>query len=218
MRGRGVETRRRARAIARTLCRVSSVKQQCLVVAGVLVAVAACGNKPVAKAPTTCPVQNITVSLLSSDTVNRTAEGEPRPVVVRLYQLKADERLYNASFEQIWKDDKATLADDLVAVQEVQVYPGTRTDRRFDRPPTVNHVVAVALFANPAGRAWFTSLDLPPVPEAGKCGAACPPGDEDCASANVAAPHLAYWVDGNKVDDGVEHLDEYPTAGPRPKK
>lgn len=191
---------------------------QGLGVIGVALTFSACGGaKPVAKAPEKCPVQNITVSLLASDAVNKTAEGEPRPVVVRLYQLKSDERLYNASFEQIWKDDKATLADDLVSTQEVQLYPSTRTDRKFDRPPLVNHVVGVALFSNPAGRAWFASLDLPPLPEAGNCGA-CPPGDEDCESASVAAPHLVYWVDGNKIDDGVEHLDDYPTQGPRKKK
>jgi len=174
----------------------------------------ACGETlPVAKAPEKCPVQSITVSVLSSPVINRTEAGEPRPVVVRLYQLKADARLYNASFEKIWKEDKATLADDLVSSQEVEVYPGTRTDVKFERPPTVNHVAGVALFSNPAGKAWFASLDLPPVPEPGKCGAACPPGDEDCESANVLTPHFVYYVDGSKIDDGVEHLDDYPAQG-----
>ena len=174
---------------------------------------ACAATAPVAKAPEKCPPQSITVSVLSSSAINRTPEGEPRPVVVRLYQLKSDARLYNASFDRVWKEDKATLADDLVASQEVEVYPGTRTDVKFERPPTVNHVAGVALFSNPAGRAWFASLDLPPVPEAGKCGAACPKGDEDCESANVLTPHFVYYVDGSKIDDGVEHLDDYPTQG-----
>lgn len=180
----------------------------------VALVVSACGETlPVAKAPEKCPPQSITVSVLSSPAINRTPEGEPRPVVVRLYQLKTDARLYNASFDRIWKDDKATLADDLVASQELEVYPGTRTDVKFERPPTVGHVAGVALFSNPTGHAWFASLDLPPVPEAGKCGAACPPGDEDCESANVLTPHFVYYVDGSKIDDGVEHLDDYPTVG-----
>lgn len=183
-------------------------------IAGMALGVLAC-SKPPPKAPEKCPVQSITVSFLSSNAVNKTAEGEARPVVVRLYQLKGDERLFNASFEQIWQDDKTTLGEDLVSMQEVQVYPGARTDRKFERPPAVNHVVGVALFSNPAGRAWFASLDLPPIPEAGKC--SCPPGDEECESASVAAPHLVYWLDANKIDDGVEHLDDYPTQGPAKK-
>lgn len=186
-----------------------------LAVLGALgVATSGCGGAtPEAKAPQKCPAQTITVSVLSSPAINRTPEGGPRPVVVRLYQLKADARLYNASFERIWKEDKATLADDLVASQDVEVYPGTRTDVKFERPPTVNHIASVALFSNPTGRAWFASLDLPPVPEAGKCDAACPPGDEDCTSASSLTPHLVYYVDGSKVDDGVEHLDDYPAPG-----
>jgi type VI secretion system protein VasD len=174
----------------------------------------ACGGAvPAAKAPEKCPAQSITVSVLSSPAINRTPEGEPRPVVVRLYQLKADARLYNASFDRVWKDDKATLADDVVASQEVEVYPGTRTDVKFERPPTVNHIAGVALFSNPTGHAWFASLDLAPVPEPGKCGAPCPAGDEECESSHVQAPHFVYYVDGSKIDEGIEHLDDYPAAG-----
>lgn len=181
----------------------------------VALSLAGCGaSTPAVKVPEKCPPQNITVSILSSPAINRSEGGEARPVVVRLYQLKVDSRLYNASFEQIWKEDKATLADDVVASQDVEVYPGTRTDVKFDRPPTVNHVVGVALFSNPTGRAWFVSLDLPPVPEAGKCGAdACSAGDEECESASIQKPHVIYYVDGNKIDEGVEHLDDYPAPG-----
>ena len=183
-------------------------------VASLALLVVSCGGEiPAAKAPEKCPAQSITVSVLSSNAINRTEAGEPRPVVVRLYQLKADTRLYNASFDKVWKDDKATLADDVVAQQELEIYPGTRTDVKFERPPTVNHVAGVALFSNPAGRAWFASLDLPPVPEPGKCGAACPPGDEDCEAANILTPHFIYYVDGSKIDDGVEHMDDYPQTG-----
>lgn len=183
-----------------------------------LLAAACGGGTPPPKAPEKCPAQSITVSVLSSPAINRTPEGEPRPVVVRLYQLKADARLYNASFENVWKEDKTTLADDLVSSQELEIYPGTRTDVKFERPPTVNHIAGVALFSNPTGRAWFASLDLPPVPEPGKCGAACPLGDEECESANVQTPHFVYYVDGSKIDDGVEHLDDYPQTGKMKKK
>ena len=55
-----------------------------------------------AEAPKKCPPQNVTVSILASQATNPTATGQPRPVVVRLYQLKDDERLYGAAFEQMW--------------------------------------------------------------------------------------------------------------------
>ncbi len=182
-------------------------------VAAGLALLAGC-SKPVPVVAPKCPVQQVTVSILSSKAINRSAEGGARPVVVRLYQLKEDAHLFNASFEQIWKDDKTTLADDVVKMQEVEVYPGTRTDVTFARPPTVNHVVAVALFSNPTGRAWFASQDLPPIPESGKCGAAgCPAGDEECESASMQNPRFVYWVEGSKIDEGSEHLDDYPAPG-----
>lgn len=181
-------------------------------------ALAACSKAPPPKVAEKCPVQKVTVSVLASKAINRSADGAPRPVVVRLYQLKEDARIFNASFEQVWKDEKTTLADDVVKMQELEVYPGTRMDVTFDRPPTVNHVVAVALFSNPTGRTWFSSQDLPPIPESGKCGdVGCAPGDEECESASMQAPHFVYWADGSKIDEGIEHLDDYPAPG-RAKK
>ena len=162
-----------------------------------------------------CEPQKITVSVLASPNINPTEEGSSRPVVVRVYQLKADTRLYNASFEQIWHDDKATLAEDLVKMDEVQAYPSTRSDLKFDRAEGVDYVAAVALFHNPRGKSWYTAFDLPPRPEAGKCNAC---EDEDCTDRPVQNAELAFWIDGSKVDDGVDHMDDYPGTGPMKKK
>ncbi len=183
-------------------------------VALVLVSIAGCAAAtPTPRAPEKCPAQGLTISILSSRSINRAPEGEPRPVVVRLYALKSDTRLSNASFEKVWKDDKATLGEDVVSVQEIEVYPGARIDMKLERAPAVNHVAAVALFANPTGKAWSASLDLPPVPEPGKCGASCASDDDECLASSAATAHLVYYVDGSKIDDGVEHLEEYPAVG-----
>ena len=164
-----------------------------------------------AKAPETCPLAHVTVSILTSPRVNLTRSGESRPVVVRVYQLRSDVRLANASFERVWQDDKATLGDELVKVDEHEVYPDSRVDLKFERPETVAHVAAVALFQNPQGRTWVASLDLPSVPVAGACGdPACDPDDETCAPRRLTEPHLSFYLDANTIDDGVEHLDDFP--------
>jgi type VI secretion system protein VasD len=174
---------------------------------------------PPAEAPTKCPPQSVTVSILASPAANPTSNGEPRPVVVRIYQLKDDGRLLNASFDQMWHDDKATLGEDLVKVDELQAYPSSRTDVRFDRPEPVQHLVAVALFQEPKGHGWFSAFDLPPPPEPGKCTSqACQGDDDECATRAASAPHYAFWIDGSTVDDGIEHLDEFPQPGAMPKK
>jgi type VI secretion system protein VasD len=180
---------------------------------------AGCGAAtPAPETPKKCPAQSVTVSLLASRAINPTQEGAPRPVVVRLYQLKSDARLYNAPFEQVWHDDKTALGDDVVKVDTQELYPGMRVDVKFDRTEGVDHIAAVALFQQPRGRSWFSSFDLPPPPEAGKCDAqACAQdGDdvEDCATRAAGTGHYSFWLDGAKVDDGVEHLEQFPKVGP----
>jgi type VI secretion system protein VasD len=153
--------------------------------------------------------------------VNPTPEGAPRPVVVRLYQLKSDVRLYNASFDQIWHDDKSVLGEDLAKREEVELYPSTRADLRFDRTPEIAHVAAVALFQQPRGRSWFSVFDLPPPPEAGKCDARACAGSEDpedCATRAAETGHYAFWIEASKVDDGIEHLDDFPRVGPMTRR
>jgi type VI secretion system protein VasD len=186
------------------------------------VALVACpGTAPPPATPKKCPPQTVTLSLLASASINPTSNGSPRPVVVRVYQLKNDERLYNAAFEQVWHDDKTSLGDDVVKVDEVEIYPGTRADVKFERSEAVQHVAAVALFQDPKGRSWFSIFDLPPPPEDGKCDKqACTPDDDDddCLTRASDTGHYSFWLDGSKVDDGVEHIDDFQKVGPMTKK
>ena len=177
-------------------------------------ALAGCAaTPPGAKAPEKCPTQHVTVSLLASPRVNPTRDGEARPVVVRVYQLRSDVRLANAPFEKVWHDDKATLGDDLVKADERTVYPRERADLSFDRVAGVDHVAALALFQSPQGRSWAASFELPPAPAPGACTTACDEDDDACDARAVAAPHLSFYLDANRIADGAEHLDEYPSAG-----
>jgi type VI secretion system protein VasD len=186
------------------------------------VALAACaGAAPPPETPKKCPPQSVILSLLASSSINPTPNGAPRPVVVRVYQLKNDARLYNASFEDVWHDDKTALGDDVVKMDEVQLYPASRLDVKFERSEPVQHVAAVALFQEPKGHSWFSIFDLPPPPEPGKCDKqACSPedDDDDCATRASDTGHYSFWVDGSKVDDGVEHLDDFQKVGPMTKK
>jgi type VI secretion system protein VasD len=170
------------------------------------------GSTPQAKAPAKCPPQNVTIALVASKGVNPTGK-DARPVVVRIYQLKNDAKLMNASFDAIWNQDKATLGDDLVKVDEVELYPSTRKDVKFTRPDTVMNLAAVALFQNPTGRSWVSTVDLPPPAEGGKCYAeGIDPDDVD--DRPVQNPVLSFWLDGARIDDGAEHVEDCPRPGP----
>jgi type VI secretion system protein VasD len=179
-------------------------------------AVPACGTtivQPPAQ-PDPCKMQVVDLAVIASPRINLEENGEPRPVQLRLYQLSTDIRFNNASFQDIWKNDKATLADELVKVTELTVYPDSRTDIKFQRDESAMFIAAVALFRNPKGRSWYTMLELPPPPGKGACSAACPTGDcGDAGKQPQVALKFAIWVDGSRVDEGSDHLEDYPTSG-----
>jgi type VI secretion system protein VasD len=183
------------------------------------VLVSCAGTVPAPEAPQKCPPQTVTISLLASPAINPTPAGAPRPVVVRVYQLKNDARLYNASFEDVWHDDKTALGDDVVKMNEVEIYPASRVDLKFERSEPVAHVAAIALFQQPKGRSWFSIFDLPPPPEPGKCDkqACSSDDDDDCAARASDTGQYSFWLDASKVDDGVEHLDAFQKVGPMTK-
>jgi type VI secretion system protein VasD len=166
--------------------------------------------------PKSCTLQVVGMTVMASPKINPEDDGSPRPVQLRLYQLKTDTRLLNASFQQIWKDDKATLQDDIVKVEEMTVYPDTRTEVKFERDPAALFVVGVALFRNPKGRNWWTEFELPPPPGKGDCMFPDPKcAGPDCpkeAGPPPLAPHFSIWIDETRIDDGADHLDEYPDA------
>lgn len=171
---------------------------------------------PPPKAPAACAPQTISVRLLGSTRLNQSAEGEPRPLVARVYHLKSDRRLDRVAFDQLWHNDKALLADDLVKVDEVQMFPGARTDVQFPRDAATQTVVAVGLFESPHGRTWLYTADLPQPPAAGRCTPSdCAPDDDECrirANTNLVLP---IFFDVSTVDDGSDQAAEYTEVGPK---
>ena|GEM_PF-687554 len=161
-----------------------------------------------------CTLQVVSAAIIASPHINPAELGEPRPVQVRIYQLKTDTRFQNAAFEDIWKKDKDTLQDDLVKVDELSVYPNTRTQLKFERDESAQFLIAAALFRSPKGRSWFTSFEYPPSPAKGECGApACTSGECDAAAGPVSNPQFFIWIDDTRVEDGIEHAGDFPAGG-----
>lgn len=166
-----------------------------------------CGGPTIVPIPNAkkCELQVVSLTVVASPLINPTLDGETRPVQLRIYQLKDDVRLQGATFEQVWKEDAATLTQDIVKRDDVFVYPNTRTDVKFDRDPTASFVVGAALFRNPKGKSWYVSFELPPAPGKGDCLA---PGCEDGKCGSNANPRFSMWVDATRVDDGADHLSD----------
>jgi len=61
--------------------------------------------------------------------LNENAQKESTPVDVRVYQLKDNARFDRATIDNLWVKDKETLAEDLVTMKTVTVFPGEAQDR-----------------------------------------------------------------------------------------
>jgi type VI secretion system protein VasD len=155
-------------------------------------------------------VQTVGVSVIAAPIINPTTAGAPRPVQMRLYQLRDDVKLQNAEFVEIWKQDREKLGKDLIKVDEFPVYPDTRTELRFDRDPGASTVAGVALFREPKGKSWMVSFQLPPPPGKVPCekpacdGDSCPgPGDL----------RFYFYIENMRIEDGAQHADDVPQGG-----
>lgn len=169
---------------------------------------ATCSSQPrLPTQPATCNLpQNIGLVLRGSERLNPNDDGRSLPVVVRIYQLKSGARMEEAEFDGVWRRDREVLADDILKMDEMYLYPNQRMARSFRRDPAATHVVAVAFFRRPSGQSWRTIYELPP-----------PPGDERCAaqSANAEAnpppvrnPRYVFYLEDYYIEPGV---DDPPT-------
>jgi type VI secretion system protein VasD len=192
---------------ARRLCALAAVG----LVAGATAVVAASGcGGPAAepKAPEPCDVQVVTLGIFAADNINPNENGNPRPVVVRLYQLKNEVRLENARYDDVLLDDKKALEDDILKVDEVEVFPNDFVEVKFERLKPASHLAGVALFHSPKGNSWKTFYEFPLPPGEVQCG-----GRAEDAGPPEADPRVAFFIDSTKIDNGSQ-FDEsmFPDA------
>jgi type VI secretion system protein VasD len=175
-----------------------------------LVGGAGCATATVAERPKPCDVQMVTLNIYAADNVNPNHQGKPRPVVVRLYQLKTDVRLANAQYDDVLLKDKETLGDDIMKVDEVEVFPNDLVQVKFERIKEASALGGVALFHSPKGQSWKTFYAFPLMPGEGACGGR----KEDAGNKAEADPQTAFFLESTKIDNGSQ-FDEsmFPDAG-----
>jgi type VI secretion system protein VasD len=164
-----------------------------------------------AAAPKPCDVQVVTLNIYAADNINPNDKGNPRPVLVKLYQLKNDVRMENATYDEILLKDKETLGEDFAKVDDIEVFPNDLVQVKFERMKDASVLAGVALFHGPKGTSWKTFYAFPPTPADGaSCGAAAKGVD---AGAPSADPRTAFFIESTKIDNGSQ-FDEsmFPNA------
>jgi type VI secretion system protein VasD len=64
------------------------------------------------------------ISMSAKSDTNPGPDGRPSPIVLRLYQLKADAAFINSDYFPLFDDEKKVLGGDLLSREEQELLPG----------------------------------------------------------------------------------------------
>jgi type VI secretion system protein VasD len=117
--------------------------------------------------PTPCTTpEPVRLLITASPRLNLGENGESLATTIRIYQLKGTAKLVESSIDRILDNDRAVLAEEFVAVQELTLYPGERAAPVLVRGEGAKYVAVVAMFRRPDGPSWRAIRTLPaPNPE-----------------------------------------------------
>jgi len=115
-------------------------------------ALAGCGKSPIVLARPTPATSPLTISV-SADT-NPDANGRPSPVVLRVYQLKADDAFVNAEFFPLFDDDMKVLGPSLISRDEYVLAPAERKTIEVAVSGEAKFLGAVAAFRDIRNAEW----------------------------------------------------------------
>lgn len=94
--------------------------------------------------------------------ININTNGEPSPVVLRVYELKTKSAFEQASFFELLDGDSAKLGADLVAKREFEVKPGEKSSFKRDSPIDAKHIGVIAGFREIETAQWRAVIDIVP--------------------------------------------------------
>jgi type VI secretion system protein VasD len=117
-----------------------------------IAALAACSRVP--------PPTPIKVELQADEFTNPNENGEPSPVVVRVYQLKEVTAFQNADFFDLADNDRKVLGGDLIGVQEYEMTPGKSQNYNRDVSSEATHIGVIASFRDIESAQWRDTIKL----------------------------------------------------------
>ena len=101
-----------------------------------------------------CGTAPVKVDLKPSANLNPDINNQPLPVVVRLYQLSKSKNFIQATFWELWNNDKKTLGNTMLSKNVVTVVPNVPQKASIKRNKQANFIGVVAIFRKPVGNDW----------------------------------------------------------------
>jgi len=104
------------------------------------------------------------MAITAESAVNPDANGRPSPIVVRVYQLKADDKFASADFFALFDDDQKALGGDLLGREEVELAPGEKKELQFAVKRDAKFVGVLAAYRDIRNSRWRV---IKPAPKKG---------------------------------------------------
>ncbi|WP_322029173.1 type VI secretion system lipoprotein TssJ [Paraburkholderia sp. J76] len=100
-------------------------------------------------------VKAVNVDLTARQALNPDDAGRPTSVAVRVYQLKDRKMFDGASYDDLLKNDRSVLAQDMLDSMAAAVNPGASASLTQDMKADTQYVAIVAFYRNPCnGGNW----------------------------------------------------------------
>ena len=128
-----------------------------LLIAAALASLAACGGKP-PKEDKPPPVLRVDVT--AAPNANRGPGGQALPIVVRLYELKAQGAFSGADFFSLYDRESETLGGELIAREELTLAPGQTNPIRKPLNPEARYLGVLGAFRDIDRASWRSLAPL----------------------------------------------------------
>ena len=124
------------------------------VVMAMLVLLAACASGP---------PEDVTLngSLQAVETVNPDGQGRASPLVIKIYQLKAKDKIDLADFFPLFDQAEATLGADMLAVEDIMMVPGEVRSYEGEFDPETRFIGVVAAYGDIKQAQWKAVVPMP---------------------------------------------------------
>jgi type VI secretion system protein VasD len=131
----------------------------CWVLAAAALAIlASCGGQPPKEEK---PPPVLRVSLAAETDANRGPGGRALPIVVRLYELKAQGAFNGADFFSLYGREAEALGGELIAREELTLAPGQTSKMQKTLDPQTRYLGILGAFRDIDKAAWRSLVPIP---------------------------------------------------------
>lgn len=102
------------------------------------------GDKPTA----------VDVTIAAAPRLNPDERGEALPTMFRLYLLGSAAKADSAPYEDLYRGEKETLGEDVLAMDEVVLSPGESVTKRIAADKPARALLVLGVFRRPTGTSW----------------------------------------------------------------